>query len=1723
VNAQSITPVINGTGTQVIQFGNTYTIQGGAVSSDRANLFHQFEKFGLNANEIANFLANPQTRNIFGSVGGGNPSIIDGLIRVTGGNPNLFLSNPAGILFGANAKLDIPGSLTVTTANGISFGDKWLSVLGSNNYAAFVGNPTGFTFTMAQPGGIANEGNLSVPTGQSVMLVGGTVLNTGTISAPGGNITIAAVPGTNRVRISQEGRLLSLELAADKGTSGVQSVPFSPRMLPDLLTSGRVPILDVPIPTEGGTAIVSGQLSVAGNQSTNQTPQINILGQKVGLVDARVDASGGYGGGTIRIGGDYQGKGTVFNSDRTFISSNSVINADALNNGNGGRIVVWSNDATRFYGTLTAKGGVNGGNGGFSEVSGKTFLDYVGKADLSAAQGKFGTLLLDPTDITVIAGASNPAELIANDQFADPGVNNTITNGTINAATANVILQATNNIVFGAPINIAAPGVGLTAQANNNISVTANVTTNGGNVTLNADADIQNGGTLTIANATITTQGGSFTGTGRGQNTIADSNGISLNASTINTRGGNIAMIGIGGTATNPDNTVNANNGIAVNPDTILETIGNGSITLTGTGGTGANNSVGISTRARSRITSENGAIQLIGQGGGDGTGNRNVGAYLGFNAEGNSIQTTGSGSVSVQGTAGTGSSQNTGIELYFSTINVADGDITLRGIANGTLGFNTGLEILSSTVRTTSTVPGRGNIALYGKGSNFGAAGAQNPGIAVTGLLAGLPATIAAEGAGNIEVEGIGGVSYFNSGGFGLGRDSTLRSNDGDIRIRGVGGAGNSSGGIGLSSDLDGVNQRIVSTGRGNIFLEGIGGTDGINPGITIGGALSNRATIEASGSGSISLKGIGANGARDIDLTSKGSVVPNSNSVLDLTGNITFTEPVTLNVARINHSGGTLSTTGNFPFTLQANQVTVGSITNPGQPITIISNSNLTTGDLNSSSPTTGGGAVSLTSSRGAITTGNLNSFGTTGGAIALDARTAITTGAINSSGIIGSGGNVILDPIGDIQIASINAQGGIIGRGGNVDITAGQFFRATGVFSDRNNTLASISTAGGQGGGSIIIRHGTGTLGLPFNIGDPSRSGTAGAITSGAFRIEPQQQLIGPFTLGNIQLITTVPQPPPEKRPSPAPTPEPPKHPEAQYFPVLDPGIYDGPQGGIDKQLATPIQRFYQPPVPSSANLDPTLQPSVRSPGNSRQAIMPTQTAPSTSQTPSTSVAATPAVQNPGASTTSVPSSTSQTPGTGTTITPPSTSQTPSTGVADSLPLTSQTPGAGVAVAPTIENPKPRTLSDVRNQLTQIEQATGVRPALIYAVFTRTTPLIDSPASRIKSRKSAVLWKFNASTTSLTLSEAVATAQASPQDNDRLELILVTANGSVVRKPVILDDTHQAVTRKAILEQVDLLFQMSWEEPKGNEEFKQRTQAQSLYQSLVQPLENELQSRGVGNLVFLMDQGLRRVPIAALHDGKQYLVEKYSLGLSPSLSLTDTRYADPRKAQLLAMGRSDFSDEQDYRDHNLPGTGTEIKEILQIWNGSKPFLDRDFTQKNLLNERQSKQYGIIHLATHATFDEDLQKSHIQLWGSRLTLNDISTLRWYNPPVELVVLSACQTAKDSKDAELGFAGFAVRSGAKSALASIWSVNDASTTSLMIEFYQQLHHANTRIKAEALRRAQIAMIKGKLKIENGQLTGLGKPIALPKEFQNVSNLSHPYYWAGFTMIGSPW
>ncbi|HEY9730157.1 MAG TPA: filamentous hemagglutinin N-terminal domain-containing protein, partial [Chroococcales cyanobacterium] len=130
--AQPIVPAADGTGTLITPDGNRIDISGGQLSGDNANLFHSFTQFGLDANQIANFLSNPNIRNILGRVAGGEPSLINGLIQVTGGNSNLFLMNPAGIIFGASSSLNVPASFTATTANGIGFGNNWFNATGVN-------------------------------------------------------------------------------------------------------------------------------------------------------------------------------------------------------------------------------------------------------------------------------------------------------------------------------------------------------------------------------------------------------------------------------------------------------------------------------------------------------------------------------------------------------------------------------------------------------------------------------------------------------------------------------------------------------------------------------------------------------------------------------------------------------------------------------------------------------------------------------------------------------------------------------------------------------------------------------------------------------------------------------------------------------------------------------------------------------------------------------------------------------------------------------------------------------------------------------------------------------------------------------------------------------------------------------------------------------------------------------------------------------------------------------------------------------------------------------------------------------------------------------------------------------------------------------------------------------------------------------------------------------
>ena len=275
VKAQSVVGANDSAGTQINQSGQTFDISGGTQAG--ANLFQSFQKFGLSQGETANFIANPSIQNILGRVVGGDASVINGIIKVTStANPNLYLMNPAGIVFGVNASLNVPGSFTATTANGIGFGSNWFNAVDTNNYAALVGEPGSFTFTMPQPGAIINAGELAVGVGQDLVLLGGTVLSTGTLSAPSGNITVASVPGEKLVRISQSGSVLSFDLLVAPTTTA-NLLPFTPLSLPQLLTGGNATgATKVELNSDGtvrltGTDLTAGSSDVVAKAVTAQS------------------------------------------------------------------------------------------------------------------------------------------------------------------------------------------------------------------------------------------------------------------------------------------------------------------------------------------------------------------------------------------------------------------------------------------------------------------------------------------------------------------------------------------------------------------------------------------------------------------------------------------------------------------------------------------------------------------------------------------------------------------------------------------------------------------------------------------------------------------------------------------------------------------------------------------------------------------------------------------------------------------------------------------------------------------------------------------------------------------------------------------------------------------------------------------------------------------------------------------------------------------------------------------------------------------------------------------------------------------------------------------------------------------------------------------------------------------------------------------------------------
>ncbi len=425
--------------TEVRVEGDRTTI-GGGIQVDQ-NLFHRFDRFNLNAGQIATFLTQPNTRAVFSQILGGNASYIDGLLQVQGSAANLYVINPSGILFGPNARLDLGGSFLATTADRLGFADnRWINTLSGQTSGAVL---TGLGFTAATSGSVVNQGVLAVGPGQSLRLVGGNVVNEGSLIAPEGEVSAIAVPGQSQVQFGESEGLLRLSIAPSIASQSVPVDPtvpgLEPRSLPQLLagqTNAEATQLQrnadgsIALVNRVNQALISGYVDVSAAEQSGQGGQVNVIGETVQLTNATIEALGAKGG-TIRIGGDYQGGSALPGSAVTTVDRGSVLRADGIGSGSapeGGQVIIWSNGHTQFAGTATARGDRAGG---LVETSGKQTLDVTGsRVDASSAQGTAGQWLLDPSDIAIVNGGLG---VISGGMF-DPATVSTIAPGTIEAA-----------------------------------------------------------------------------------------------------------------------------------------------------------------------------------------------------------------------------------------------------------------------------------------------------------------------------------------------------------------------------------------------------------------------------------------------------------------------------------------------------------------------------------------------------------------------------------------------------------------------------------------------------------------------------------------------------------------------------------------------------------------------------------------------------------------------------------------------------------------------------------------------------------------------------------------------------------------------------------------------------------------------------------------------------------------------------------------------------------------------------------------------------------------------------------------------------------------------------------------------------------------------------------------------------------------------------------------
>ncbi|MCP4699700.1 MAG: CHAT domain-containing protein [Gammaproteobacteria bacterium] len=324
-----------------------------------------------------------------------------------------------------------------------------------------------------------------------------------------------------------------------------------------------------------------------------------------------------------------------------------------------------------------------------------------------------------------------------------------------------------------------------------------------------------------------------------------------------------------------------------------------------------------------------------------------------------------------------------------------------------------------------------------------------------------------------------------------------------------------------------------------------------------------------------------------------------------------------------------------------------------------------------------------------------------------------------------------------------------------------------------------------------------------------------------------------------------------------------------------------------------------------------------------------------------------------------------------------------------------------------------------------------------------------------------------------------------------DDRIELLISLSKRSIRRfgKAISKKEVHKTVTA----------FQESLQKTESDE---YEDHARRLYSWLIEPLKKHLAEHKIKTLIFVPEGPLRTIPMAALHDGRQFLIEQYALAITPGLTLTMPDSKLPRSEDIpgLLTGLTEVSSvyEEEGLWSPLLYSEAEVDDIGEVYPNHQKLTGELFTKKRLTANIGTGGFAVIHISSHAKFEENPEDSFVLTYGNKLKLNELgdsikSAIRRKNP-IELLTLSACETAKgDNERAALGLSGITVKSGARSALAALWFVDEQATYQVVSRFYENLKgNAN---KAQALRKAQKALLD--------------------------SHYDHPYYWAPFLLIGN--